>query len=101
MIMTTSEHFQTIADSLADAVENHYNALDALPGDSDQREVAMDLAYRYDRLSDRWLAGMPLDDEDDLSMLLDALRASEANCRELGEDAAADEYEAARLHMEG
>lgn len=99
MIMTTSEHFDTIADSLADAAENHWNALDALPADSDQREAATDLAYTYDRLSDRWMAGMPLDDESDLELVLDALRASEAVCRVLGLDS--DSYEAARLHLEG
>jgi len=112
MIMTTSEHFDTIADSLADAAENHWNALDALPADSDSREAARDLANDYERVQDRWLAGLPLDDEDDVTLAVEALTTSENNCRELADgepsfDARAamlneaDGYEAARLHLEG
>lgn len=110
--MTTSEHFDTILDSLRDAAEVAFSAHDALPEDSVDREAALELAYDYDRLVDRWAAGLPVDDDSDLTLLLGALRASEANCRELADgepsfDAraqllnAADDYEAARLHMEG
>lgn len=99
MIMTTVDHFDTILDSLRDAEENAFNAYDALPDDSDQREGALELAFDYEALADRWEARKPIGDDNSLALAIGALRASEDNCRELGLDSEADEYEAARLSL--
>ena len=96
MIMTTSEHFDTILDSIEDMAESLHAAADA----QDDPEAVRERAWYFEALSDAWASQRELDSDQRADIAL-ALERSEEVAREVGEDGAADEYEAARIWLEG
>lgn len=96
MIMTTSDHRMTVLDSIHDMAESLHDAADCLDEPQDTRNHA----NHYEYLADVWEAGLwPEDDQ--RADIVTALERSELIAREVGEDGAADEYECARIWLEG